>query len=618
MNLVVLDFESFYDKTYSLSRLTTESYIRDPRFEVILVAVKRNAEPTCWFSGTHAEIRAWLKQWDIENSYLLCHNTAFDGAILAWHFGIKAKYYLDTLSMARPICGNSAASLAALAKRFCLGEKGTEVVSALGKKREDFSHDELLSYAGYCANDVDLTTTLYHVLRQFSTPRELYVIDLLLRMFIDPVIELDRTVLEKHLVNVRLKKQQLMDRIDKAIGRGQLMSNPKFAQLLEQLGVEPPLKLSPKKKNEDGSPALTFAFGKSDPAFKALLEHEDPRVQTVVAARLGIKSTLEETRTEAFLGIEERGTLPIMLNYYGAHTGRASGADKINLQNLPRDGALRRAMRPPPGHVVGAGDSSQIEARMTAYLAGQWDLVEDFRRGADVYSAFSTDVYGRPITKADKSERFVGKTCILGLGFGTGKVKLKQTLKVAKDNPVDIPLHESERIVNLYRRKYPEIVKLWRQADAALLAMSRGLEFDFGVGLILKCSWEGVHLPNGMLVRYPHLRRTTDGFEYASRRGPTKIYGAKMVENVVQALARIVVFDQMCRIDQQLRTRDQSDGRYKVVLTVHDEVVVCVPEARSEWVSALMSTTMRQPPKWAADLPINCEVGFGKDYASCK
>jgi DNA polymerase I-like protein with 3'-5' exonuclease and polymerase domains len=619
MNLVVLDFESFYDKTYSLSRLTTESYIRDPRFQVILVAVKRNDEPTQWFTGTHAEIRAWLQQWDIPNSYLLCHNTAFDGAILAWHFGLKAKYYLDTLSMAKPIAGNSSASLAALAKRFLLGEKGTEVVNALGKKREDFSPDEMLSYARYCANDVDLTSTLYRVLRQFSTPRELYVIDLLLRMFIDPVIELDRAVLEQHLVNVRTKKQQLMDRIDQTIGRDQLMSNPKFALLLQQLGVDPPTKLSAKAKNNDGSPKLTFTFGKTDPAFKALLEHEDPRVQTVVSARLGIKSTLEETRTEAFLRIEERGCLPIMLNYYGAHTGRASGADKINLQNLPQDGALRRSMRPPAGHALIAGDSSQIEARMTAYLAGQWDLVEDFRNGADVYSGFATDVFGRPISNIPecKKERFVGKTCILGLGFGTGKDKLKTTLKVGKIS-VDIPIEEADRIVRLYRSKYPEIVKLWRSAEEALWAMSRGLEYQFGVGINIRCTWEGVHLPNGMLIRYPNLRRGADGFEYDSRKGPVKIYGAKMVENVVQALARIVVFDQMCTIDQELRRHDEPSGRLKVVLTVHDEVVICVPQARVEWASALMSTHMRRTPKWCTDLPINCEVGSGLNYASCK
>lgn len=617
MNLVVLDFESYYDTTYSLSRLTTESYIRDPRFEVILVAVKRNDEPTQWFTGTHAQIGQWLQQWDIPNSYLLCHNTAFDGAILAWHFGIKAKYYLDTLSMAKPLCGNSAASLAALSKRFALGEKGTEVVRALGKKREHFTADEILSYGGYCVNDVDLTWTLYHVLRSFITPRELYVIDLLLRMFIDPVIELDQAALQQHLANVREKKQQLMDRIDQTIGREQLMSNPKFAQLLEQLGVEPPMKPSPTAKNEDGSPKITFAFSKTDTAFKALLEHPDPRVQTVVAARLGVKTTLEETRTEAFLRIEERGTLPIMLNYYGAHTGRASGADKINLQNLPRKGALRRAMRAPRGHTLAAGDSSQIEARMVAYLAGQWDLVEKFRRGVDVYSDFASGIYDRTITKADELERFVGKTGILGLGFGTGKDKFRHTLKVATPS-VDISIEESTRIVQLYRSTYTEIVKLWKMADDALWAMSRGCEFEFGVGLKLRCSWEGVYLPNGMLMRYPNLRRTTDGFVYDSRKGPVYIYGAKLVENVVQALARIVVFDQMCAIDKHLRACDTATERHKVVLTVHDEVVVCVPIHKESWVKQLMSSAMRKPPSWALDLPINCEVGAGPNYGSCK
>jgi DNA polymerase I-like protein with 3'-5' exonuclease and polymerase domains len=611
LNLVVLDFETYYDRTYSLSRLTTESYVRNAQFQVILVAVKVNDQPTVWFSGTHDEIRTWLQQFDIPNSALLCHNTAFDGAILAWHFGIRAKYYLDTLSMARPIAGNKSASLAALAQRFLLGEKGNEVVNALGKRREHFTQDELLSYASYCANDVDLTANLFRFLRQFSTQRELFVIDLLLRMFIDPVVELDTHVLTQHLHNVRTRKQQLLDQIDATIGREQLMSNPKLAQVLEELGVEPPKKISPANGKE------TFAFSKTDVAFKELLEHPDPRVQTVVAARLGVKSTLEETRTEAFLAIADRGWLPIMLNYYGAHTGRASGADKVNLQNLPRGGALRRAMRAPRGHVLVAGDSSQIEARQVAYLAGEWELVEAFRQGKDVYSSFACEIYLRPITKADVLERFVGKTGILGLGFGTGKVKFKATLKVATPS-VDISLEESDRIVRLYRSKYPKIVQLWRQADEALEAMSRGFEFEFGVGIRLRCTSDGVHLPNGMMVRYPNLRRTTDGYAYDGRRGPVHIYGAKMVENVVQALARIVVFDQMCRIDQQLRKHDTYHERHRTVLTVHDEVVVCVPERRAGAMKAYMERIMSTPPTWASDLPIACEVHHGVSYADCK
>ena len=318
MQLITLDMETYYSKDYGLKKLTTEAYIRDEKFEVIGVATKVNGQPTRWFSGSHAETKAYLDSLDIPNSYLLAHNAAFDGAILAWQFGIKPKYYLDTLSMARPITGATVGgSLAALAKKFNLGAKGTEVLDALGKRREDFQPQELAAYGEYCKNDVEITYALYHILKEQSTPKEQYIIDLMVRMFTDPVIKLDIECLNEHLANVQAKKEKLMGLIDSSIGRDALMSNPKFAEVLVKLGVTPPMKTSLRTGKE------TYAFGKTDVEFKALLEHEDPRVQAVVSARLGVKSTLEETRTESFIAIGRRGALPIMLNYYGAHTGRA-------------------------------------------------------------------------------------------------------------------------------------------------------------------------------------------------------------------------------------------------------------------------------------------------------
>lgn len=627
-DIVTLDFETYYDKDYSLSKITTEQYIRHRDFEVIGVAAKINDGPTEWFSGPAMQTKKFLEQFGIPNSYLLAHNMAFDGAILAWKFCLKPRYYLDTLSMARPITGLTVGgSLAALAKKFCLGEKGTEVVNALGKRRADFTAEDLARYGEYCKNDVEITYTLYQILRQFSTPKEQYIIDLMIRMYTDPVLKLDRDLLLGHLQNVQVKKEKLMAMIDAAIGRDELMSNDKFAEVLRKLGVEPPVKVSLRTNK------LAYAFSKTDQEFKDLLEHDDPRVQAVVSARLGVKSTLEETRTESFIGIADRGPLPIMLNYYGAHTGRASGGDKMNLQNLPRGGTLRKAIRAPKGHAVVAVDSSQIEARVVGWLAGQNDLVEDFRNGVDIYSKFATNVYGRPVNRKRKEidpqtgkeyfpdfvAGFVGKTCILGLGYGMGKDKFKATLKIGQPGlSLDIEVEEAERIVNLYRDTYPNIVELWSAAGRSLDKMVRGYDYEFGTGVTLKCSQEGIILPNGMLVRYPNLTKAENGYTYDTRKGKIKIYGGKIVENVVQALARIVVFDQMAKIDQELRRRDTLEQRSKVVLTVHDEVVAVVPEKDAEQTLAFMSEVMSTPPKWAAGLPVACEGDFALTYGDCK
>lgn len=617
MRIITLDFETFYSKEFSLSKLTTEAYIRDPQFQVIGFAYKINDESAKWVTGDDDKIADALHSLNIPSSYLIAHNAAFDGAILAWHYKLFPKFYLDTLSMARPVTGHSVGgSLAKLAKHFELGEKGTEVVNALGLRREDFPPDQLYQYGNYCKNDVELTYELYHRLRKFNPPKELYIQDLMLRMFTDPVLELDSDLLTKHLGNVQLKKAQLLERIDASIGKDALMSNPKFAEVLKKLGVEPPVKTSARTGKE------THAFGKTDQAFKNLLEHEDPRVQAVVAARLGVKSTLEETRTESFLGIAARGPLPILLNYWGAHTGRASGGDKMNLQNLPRGGALRKSIRAPKGHVIIASDSSQIEARVVAWLAGQDDLVFDFANKVDIYSKFASGVYKRPIDKAvDKVERFVGKTCILGLGYGMGPDKFKAALKIGMGGiSVDMSLEQAQQVVYLYRDQYGQIARLWRSAHNALTQMAHGYDCEFGVGIQLQCGPDGIHLPNGTMIRYPNLRyeASDSQFFYDGRYGPVRLYGPKMVENVVQALARIVVFDQMARIDQVLRPLDTAEARHKVVLTVHDEVVLVVPEASGQEMLNLAISEMSKAPRWCADIPVACEGDIALTYGDAK
>ena len=439
-------------------------------------------------------------------------------------------------------------------------------------------------------------------------------------MYTDPVLKLDRDVLIAHLNSVQTKKAKLMERIDLSIGRDALMSNPQFAEVLKKLGVEPPLKTSLRTNKE------AYAFSKTDYEFKALLEHPNTAVQAVVAARLGIKSTLEETRTESFLGISERGALPILLNYWGAHTGRASGGDKMNLQNLPRGGALRRSIKVPDNHVLVAVDSAQIEARVVAWLAGQEDLLVDFRNSVDIYSKFASIVYDKPVTKADKVERFVGKTCILGLGYGMGARKFQGTLKIGQGGiSVDMDEAKAQQTVNTYRRKYDMITALWKDADKAIQKMAQGYETTFGTGIQLHCTPEGIHLPNGTMIRYPELSWDFVGdeknnFIYKGRYGPVNIYGGKVVENVVQALARIVVFDQMAKIDIEMRKNDNplADCRYKVALTVHDEVVCVVPKSASSWALEFMTETMSVPPKWCANLPVSCEGDIGNNYADAK
>ena len=622
MDIVTIDFETYYDQLFSLSKMTTEAYIRSDKFEVIGVGVKVNDYPTDWYSGN--DVGKFLKSLDYKDKAILCHNTAFDGAILSWHFGVKPKLWLDTMSMAKPFHNITVGgSLKALATYYNLGAKGEEVIQALGKHRMDFNAEELARYGEYCKNDVELTYALFNKLKRGFPVSELLVIDQTLRMYTEPTIELDVPTLQKHLEEVIERKRLLIDDlgltgISKDSITKTLMSNQIFAKYLENLGVEPPTKISAKTGKE------AYSFSKTDKAFTDLLEHPDPRVQNAVSARLGVKSTLEETRTQSLIEVAGRGRLPIMLNYYGAHTGRFSGGDKMNLQNLPARGnnSIRRALKAPNGQVLVACDSSQIEARMVAWLAEQHDLVGAFAEGRDVYSEFASEVYGRTITKSDKVERFVGKTCILGLGYGMGAEKFRRTLEIGQGGiSVKIELHEADRIVRLYRQKNHKIVQLWNKCGNSLggiLSRQSGV-----IGKMVTYDEQGIRLPNGFYIRYPALRSSPNGYEYISdarayRKAVkdrvlsgemsevdwTKIYGGKVTENLVQALARIVVAEQMAKIGQH----------YHVVFQVHDEIIIVAPAADASDAEKLIVETMSTPPVWAQDLPVSCESGMAENY----
>jgi DNA polymerase I-like protein with 3'-5' exonuclease and polymerase domains len=623
MSLITLDFETYYtDKDLGFRTQTTEEYIRDPRFEVIGVSVQVNDGSPVWFSGERETTRKWLAQFNWKESLVLAHNTLFDGAILAWHFGIKPMALADTLCMARALHGvEVGGSLAKLATRYNVGVKGDEVVKAINKRRVDFTPEELALYGEYCRNDVDLTYKLFLLMIPSFPQEELKLIDMTLKMFTEPVLYVEQSTLQERLTELQEEKSRLLQGLMEQLKcateeevREKLSSNKKFAEVITGFGIEVPYKTSVTTGKQ--IPALA----KKDEGFIALTENDDPFIQQLCAVRLGTKSTLEEKRIERFMDIGKRnkGALPIPLKYYGAHTGRWSGTDKVNFQNLPsrdpKKKALKKAIVPPDGYMVINSDSSQIEARVLAWLAGQEDVVKQFANGEDVYSIFASNVYGRKITKADPTERFVGKTCILGLGYGTGAMKLQHTL--ATSQPVSVKLDEEEckRIVGVYRDNNSSIIALWREADRMLENMIDGKikkPIAFGEYECVHYDKDGIILPNGFRIRYANLRRVTKDDKtqivYDSRKGEVSIWGGAVVENVVQALARIVVGTQMCEIN----------NKYRVALTVHDAAVVVADMDDVDDAIEFVTSVMSKAPDWAKGLPVACEAKVGVTYGDC-
>lgn len=671
MDIFALDFETYYDNTYTLSKLTTEHYIRHPLFQPTGLGISRNgSEPTMVPGELVPSFLARIAP-TLAQSAVLAHHTQFDGAILAYHYNIHPKLLLCTMSMARGR-GHLRASLDAVAEAMGLPPKGKELASFRGKRLEDFTPHDIAALKRYCTNDVRLLWQIWERLKVGFPPHELRSIDQVIRMFTQPRLVVDSEPLEEHLDYLRQKRSEALARVpgeDEGQKLKTLRSNPKLAALLESHGVTVPMK--------QGKRGPTYAFAATDEGFKALLSHPDEIVREIVSVRLGVKSSIAETRCQNLLDVAGRGALPIYLHYAGAQTTqRLSGGDKMNLQNFPkkfpgdkkRVHPLRLALRAPEGYAIGVADSSQIEARLLAWQAGQLNVVEAFAMGRDVYSEMASQLYGRPVNRKEVEEDeipgFVGKTAVLSMGYGVGFVKAAltflhgalggppllftykdveqigvnlgafsgdkwKTARMRKDAPATLTPEQwlvqcavADAIVTRFRHSNPAIVRYWSIAEHALACIYNGVDFAFGANDCIRViPHVGLALPTGVNIYYKDLHqarvRNDEGkveqtWVYTGRKEgrvqDVKLYGGKVVENVTQALAACVIRHQMLAIGK----------RYPVLFQVHDEIPYLTPvseaEAALKWVIAQMSVA----PAWAPGLPLGAEGGYGDSYGVAK
>ena len=663
--LVSLDFETYYDQDYTLSKLSTSEYIRDPRFKAQMCGIKVGNGKTRIIPA--AKIRTELGKINWATHSLLCHNTQFDGFILSHHYGIHPAYLYDSLSMARGLHSNDIGAGLDEVSVFYGG--GGKIEGSLEKTKGVLNWDKKLfaETAIYCANDVDEMVRVFKLMLPKMPADEMDLIDLTCRMFCSPVLKVDIPRVEKELERELDRREKLMyaavtpaDWEDAKLLKGKekeltgkerdmliikrvIGSNEKFADLLRAESIEPPMKISPAwmklGKEERESPEgearkYAYAFAKDDIKFTDLpnmvedwgfdLEKPDQvklmvakqeRLQALVDVRIAVKSTTNVTRAERFLTAGANGmSLPVGYAYYRAHTGRFGGNNKMNMQNLTRGGELRLSILAAAGHILCVVDSGQIEARVNGWLWGQDDLMQAFRDadrgiGRDAYCNFADHVYGRTITKADKTERFVGKVCVLGLGFQMGAPKLQITFAKGAlgGPPVHFPLEQCKMIVNTYRMKNHRIQAGWKICQNIIEDMAAGREGSYG-----PINWEAntIWLPNGMALKYPDLKKSMGdkGWEewtYQAKDQRKKIYGGLLCENIVQALARIIVGWQMLQISR----------KYRVVMTTHDEVVAMPKATQADACIKFMAKWMSTPPAWCSDIPLNCEGGYDDNYS---
>ena len=600
MNKLNLDFETFLHVGYSLTKMTTAEYVPSPEFKVWGVGVKWNdTKQSEWYN--YEEIPDLFEQYIWEDMAVVCHNTLFDAYILTQIYKVYPKYYYDTAAMSRGLYPNESASLKNVCERLFPTDttmrKGEELVTAKGIR--DLDPQLETTIAGYCIQDVDLTHAIFQKMAEGYPQSELDLIDMTVRMFVEPQITLDRGLLIQHKEQVAAETAEKIEA--SGTTREVLASQPKFAAHIESLGITVPTKKSPRTGE------MIPAFSKNDAAYLQMMRAY-PEHQHIWDGREAVKSRIEETRAERFLSaVNPDGTFSVPLRYYAAHTGRFGGSEKINLQNLPRGSKLRSALTAKEDHYLYIVDLSNIEARMLAWLANEESLLMSFAAGEDVYSKFASEIYNRPITKENKLERYVGKTAILGLGYGMGKDRYQATLKNGSPS-VDVTDNTALAIVSQYRAMYPNIPRLWNACKQMLYSMLNADKREPRYGP-LKIIHNAIKLPNGMFLKYPHLTFTAGEFLYRSsfNKTPIRTHGPRLCENIIQALARIVITNQMLTIKEELPTLD-------VVLTVHDEIICSGTQEGADMILDTIMSIMKSPPGWCETLPLDAEGGYSTVY----
>ena len=647
--IITIDFETRWSKRdYTLSKMTTEEYIRDKRFKAFGLCAHEygSDEPIRWISGS--DIPEFVSGIDWGRTAVLAHNAQFDISILEWVYDIHPVFIFDTLSMARALRGVEVGnSLAKLAYDFGLPAKGTAIYSTDGV--HELAPETERELAEYCKHDVFLCEEIFKRLVDAYPSKELRLIDMTLKMYTRPVLVLDPNMLTDAILEEKEKRDELLQRL--GVEETSLASNPKFAALLEALGVAVPTKTSKTTGKQ------TLALAKNDAMFQALLNGEREDVALLCEARLRVKSTTERTRAQRFLDISQRGSLPVPLSYYGAATGRwtAAKGSAINMQNLKRGSFLRKAVMAPEGNSLVVGDLSQIEPRVLAWLSDYTEMLDIFRAGGDPYAAFGAQMFNIPgLSKESHPDlRQSAKSALLGCGYGLGwasfasqlltgflgappvrydmafakklgvtkeaverfiewddnVTKMREIPHTCTEKELLIHCMAAKKIIDIYRSTATPVVDLWNMFGQLIeTSLYGGKEYTYKCLTFKKGE---IVLPSGMSLLYPDLKRTKDDkgrAQWTYGEDSTKLYAGKITNNVTQGVARCVMTDGMLRVAK----------RYPVKGTVHDELIAVVPDAEVDDAKTWVLAQMTMEPRYMPGIPLEADGGAHRRYGLAK
>lgn len=600
MQLLVADFETFYcSKTYTLSKLTTEAYIRDQRFEPLGCGVYDADGNKDYYEKP--DLKTLLGHLDWTNTALICHHAHFDGFILAHHFGIIPKFYIDTISMARFVHGpHQRCSLSALAKLYGLPEKTVPYNLFDGKRYHQLDSYTRKTLGEGCLHDCELTMQIFEKMLPHVPEEELYIQDLSIRMFTNPRLEGDKELLMKICHEEADRKAEMMHELQ--VSAKELQSAAKFTELLQAEGVEIEYKEG-KPSKKTGETKLIPCFAKTDFFMQELLQHDNERVQALAEARLGVKSTIAETRAGRLLDMAERGPMCVYLHQPGTHTLRTAGGDKCNFGNLPKKGDIRKSLKAQKGKKIAVFDLKQIELRTELWLAGDQDKLDLLASGGNIYLDMGKKIYGRDIDKfKDEDEYKTSKETVLGCGYGMGHVKFYHFL-VGKG--IDTTEKFTEYAIQVYRSDNGPILGLWKEGTKVFKAIARGEEFEWKIFTIKD---KKLYAPTGAFIHFNSIFFDEEDrtWKMEVRKGKIeKMFGGHFIENVNQFLARCVFYHgiRLC-----------AEAGFYPVMTTYDEGVFLLEEELAAHHATIIKRCMETTPDWIPGLPLEVEYGISERY----
>lgn len=643
--IISLDFETFYGKGYGLKNKTYAEYIMDDRFRAQMLGVGEDDGDISILDAPDidtwaADIRA--RREGGERIGVLAQNTHFDAAILCWRYGVTFDFYFDAMLLSRLRFINRSAALKAHAERLWPEDdsrrKGDELHKAEGVEDLHSVPGLFDGMSTYCRQDVALTRDI--VLHHWATGQvpamEWQLMHLTLRSCVEPQVWINQALLDEVVADDQADKVNKVAAASAylvTLGRDPVQadtfaSNEKYKNLLATFGARLPYKLDP--ETYEMKPAL----GKTDPEY-VKFQQEHPELQPLFDARETVKSTIATSRAARLKDTANllplNGFIPFPLNYHKAHTGRYSGSEKLNVQNLQRGSKHRLCLTAKDGHVIAVRDLSGIEMRMNLWFCEQDDLLELVGSGGDIYCKAAEGIYAHPVNKKEHPmERQVGKVATLGLGYQMSWKTFQATMAGGPMgmDPIFFPDSFCKQVKAAYDRDNPMIKQMWAfLGNVVIPAMCDPLcDMELGRNGCVKVRYQKLILPSGRELQYPglhcHMLEHARGVDYEYRYDDgtrnrhkqvvwKRIYGGALLENIIQAIARDVIVHHLVQIEDTLCETDSG----WVIGSVHDEILSSVPADRAQHAFDQMGTIMATPPRWCFDLPLASEGGFDKVYS---